>query len=109
MPPTIIGFHGNIDIQFPATQVKRDDNHGQAVSPYSLYARQLSERLGGQLPQWLEELSTGNIPSAVHRPEVALTDADESKIYSLEGCYLGNSLTVLPAGIYIINGRKVVR
>lgn len=109
MPPTIIGFHGNIDIQFPATQVKRDDNHGQAVSPYSLYARQLSERLGGQLPQWLEELSSGNIPSAVHRPEVASTDADESKIYSLEGCYLGNSLNVLPAGIYIINGRKVVR
>lgn len=32
----------------------------------------------------------------------------EKKVYSLQGTYLGNSLRNLPAGVYIINGKKSV-
>lgn len=32
----------------------------------------------------------------------------ETKVYSLQGTYLGNSLRNLPAGVYIINGKKSV-
>lgn len=32
----------------------------------------------------------------------------EKKVYSLQGTYLGNSLNNLPAGVYIINGKKSI-
>lgn len=31
------------------------------------------------------------------------------RIYSVEGTYMGNSLETLPHGVYIVNGKKVVR
>lgn len=33
---------------------------------------------------------------------------DDGKIYNLSGVYVGNELNVLPAGIYIRNGKKVI-
>ena len=45
LPPTIVGFHG-ADVQFVASQVKIDQDHGKAVTPWSLYEAQLQRRLG---------------------------------------------------------------
>lgn len=54
LPPTIIGFHG-ANINFRSEEVKRNDNHGQQVTPYSLYEAQLRARLG-YVPAWLNSL-----------------------------------------------------
>ena len=45
LPPTIVGFHG-AGVQFVASQVKIDQDHGKAVTPWSLYEAQLQRRLG---------------------------------------------------------------
>lgn len=35
--------------------------------------------------------------------------ADDKRIFTLSGQYVGTQLSRLPKGIYIVNGRKVVR
>lgn len=46
--------------------------------------------------------------------ETAIDNVEETKyiangIYSVTGVYMGNNINLLPAGIYIINGKKVVK
>lgn len=47
-------------------------------------------------------------PTAI---EAVTTDAPAKKqgIYNLHGVRLGNDLDRLPAGVYIVNGKKVVK
>lgn len=40
---------------------------------------------------------------------VATSEAEDKKIYSLSGVYLGTDLDSLPHGVYIIGGKKVVK
>ena len=89
--------------------MKLNENQGVTVSPYSLYEAQLTRRLGS-LPQWVTDLkgidpTTGiqavTAPSANRRPQ--------SGCYNLAGQYLGNDFAALSRGVYIVNGRKVVK
>jgi hypothetical protein len=41
--------------------------------------------------------------------ETVSAHAFQTGVYSLLGQYLGNDVTVLPAGIYISNGQKIVK
>lgn len=109
MPPTIVGLHG-VDVNwYDENEMKLNENQGVTVSPYSLYEAQLTRRLGS-LPQWVTDLkgidpTTGiqavTAPSANRRPQ--------SGCYNLAGQYLGNDLAALSRGIYIVNGKKVVK
>ena len=45
-------------------------------------------------------------PTAIFKPEVnTLTN---NRVYNLRGQYMGDSLSGLPAGLYIVNGKKVI-
>ena len=35
--------------------------------------------------------------------------ATDGKVYSINGAYLGDDITKLPHGIYIVNGQKIVK
>ena len=44
----------------------------------------------------------------IHAVELLQKDNKKSKIYSIHG-HLGTDLTTLPKGIYIVNGKKMVK
>ena len=46
-------------------------------------------------------------PSGIEKP--TQTTSQNNKVYSIYGAFLGDSLDGLPAGIYIVNGKKVVK
>ena len=35
--------------------------------------------------------------------------ATDGRVYSINGAYLGDDITKLPHGIYIVNGQKIVK
>lgn len=45
-------------------------------------------------------------PTGLEKVEV--NAPKNNKIYNLRGQYMGNNLNMLPAGVYIVNGKKVV-
>ena len=45
----------------------------------------------------------------IHAVELLQKDNKKSKIYSIHGQYLGTDFTTLPKGIYIVNGKKMVK
>lgn len=46
--------------------------------------------------------------TGISRPSVAEARPTVSRVYNLNGQYMGASLSGLPKGIYIVNGRKVI-
>ena len=52
--------------------------------------------------------SSDNIITAIESIGVD-AGSKTNKVYSIEGCYMGDTLEGLPHGIYIVNGKKVVR
>ena len=59
---------------------------------------------------FLDEVSVPKpVPSAIQGVRIRPTAKPDNRIYSLEGQYLGTELEVLPRGIYIRNGKKIVR
>ena len=47
--------------------------------------------------------------TAVDEIEVDPTVDTESAIYSVDGMYMGTNLDILPRGVYIVNGKKVIK
>ena len=45
-------------------------------------------------------------PSGIFKPEV--NTQNDRRVYNLSGQYMGDSLNALPAGLYIVNGKKVI-
>lgn len=45
-------------------------------------------------------------PTSIYKVDV--NTPDDNKIYNLRGQYMGDNLSVLPAGLYIVNGKKVI-
>ena len=41
--------------------------------------------------------------------ETVSAHAFQTGVYSLLGQYMGNDVTVLPAGVYVVNGKKVIK
>ena len=59
---------------------------------------------------FLDEVSVPKpVPSAIQGVRIRPTAKPDNRIYSLEGQYLGTEIEVLPRGIYIRNGKKIVR
>ena len=59
---------------------------------------------------FLDEVSVPKpVPSGIQGVRIRPTAKPDNRIYSLEGQYLGTELEVLPRGIYIRNGKKIVR
>ena len=110
MPPTIVGLHGVEVTWYDESEMKLNENQGITVSPYSLYEAQLTRRLGS-LPQWVTDLKDTDPTTGIK----AVTASEpghlqpNSGCFSLAGMFLGNDLAALPRGIYIVNGRKVVK
>lgn len=52
------------------------------------------------------KISFSSIPNAITHPYM-LTDK-VMKVYNLNGQYVGNTLTNLPKGVYIVNGHKLI-
>lgn len=50
-----------------------------------------------------------NESQAVISPAADKTFSYDSSIYSLSGQYLGEDITALPKGVYILNGQKIIR
>lgn len=53
-----------------------------------------------------EIVAIAKMPTAIENTEVK---ADKKGIYTLTGQYLGENFHALPAGVYVINGKKVVK
>lgn len=50
-----------------------------------------------------------NVPDPSGVEEIGAADGDAGEIYNLQGISLGKDLKVLPAGIYIRNGKKILK
>lgn len=75
---------------------------GDVITPFSMYLRSTTgaEKIGVSLPS---DFITNDI-------NVVNTDRQESHtIYTLDGMAVGRSLNGLKHGIYVINGKKVIR
>ena len=58
---------------------------------------------------WLNEMTVKQ-PVETGIGHIALTPgATAARIYTLSGTYAGTRLSALPKGIYIVNGKKVVK
>ncbi|GAL82064.1 hypothetical protein JCM19274_2775 [Algibacter lectus] len=55
VPPIIVGFHGS-GTTFNENEVQINESHGVPVKPESLFESQLELRLGGSLPEWINEV-----------------------------------------------------
>ncbi len=58
------------------------------------------------VPARFEVLGAAKVPTAISNIEV---EANENGIYSVTGQFMGHDFTNLPAGVYIVNGVKVVK
>lgn len=57
-------------------------------------------------PARFEVVAIAKVPTAIENVEEA---AKATGIYTLAGQYMGRDFTVLPAGVYVVNGVKVVK
>jgi len=57
-------------------------------------------------PARFEVVTIAKVPTAIENVEEA---AKATGIYTLAGQYMGRDFTVLPAGVYVVNGVKVVK
>ncbi|WP_276894432.1 DUF4955 domain-containing protein [Hallella bergensis] len=78
LPPTIVGLHGDYDMQFDDGQTKRDESHGKAVFPRSLYAAQLERRLG-KMPDWLVDLEKADHRKALGKTWILNMPTEQDK------------------------------
>lgn len=110
MPPVMVGFHGNVaDLHFNSDEIKRNESYGLAeVAHPSLYRAQIQERLH-KIPDWLDELDRVDLTTGLGRGAVGTLQPADGRIYNLEGQYMGSDLNTLPRGIYIVDGKKVMR
>jgi hypothetical protein len=53
-----------------------------------------------------EIVSRANMPTAIENTEV---NANVKGIYTITGQYLGENFDILPAGVYVVNGVKIVK
>ncbi|MCF0191825.1 MAG: hypothetical protein HUK05_00020 [Prevotella sp.] len=126
-----VSMHGNID---PENISGTDSNEKTADGykyTYIVSSNQLKQVTVGKTSKnkgyrgWLDILAKPNKDNAASAPimefylnaegeatgivEVKKEDSKEATVYNLSGCMLGKSLDKLPAGVYIINNKKVVK
>ena len=58
------------------------------------------------VPARFEVLGTAKVPTAIENVEAA---AKANGIYTVTGQFLGHDFTSLPAGVYVVNGVKIVK
>lgn len=58
------------------------------------------------VPARFEIIAAAKVPTSIENVEAA---AKASGIYSIAGQFLGNDFSVLPAGVYVVNGVKIVK
>ena len=59
------------------------------------------------VPKTIRFHVSGDDATGINEVNNAIGEAAH-KVYNLQGVYMGNDQTVLPAGLYIVNGKKVI-
>lgn len=62
------------------------------------------------IQQWLKDIDYSNLLSGITDIESDLTQSSKKEVYDLKGVCLGNELTMMPKGIYIVRqGDKAIK
>ena len=84
----------------------RDNLTGTETELVSGNTYSFSAPVNSKIEGRFEIVATAKMPTAIENTEVK---ADKKGIYTLTGQYLGENFHALPAGVYVINGKKVVK
>lgn len=111
---TIISFRSGDNAEYTLTFGKvngedyllRDNATGMtmAIAEGSTYT--FTQEANTTVPARFEIIGIAKTPTAI---ENVGAEAKAHGIYSIAGQFLGNDFTVLPAGVYVVNGVKVVK
>ena len=86
--------------------VLRDNLTGTETEIVSGNAYNFSAPANSKIEGRFEIVAAAHMPTAIEDVEV---NANVKGIYTLTGQYLGENFHALPAGVYVINGKKVVK
>jgi len=84
----------------------RDNLTGTETELVSGNTYSFSAPVNSKIEGRFEIVAIAKMPTAIENTEVK---ADKKGIYTLTGQYLGENFHALPAGVYVINGKKVVK
>ena len=92
----------NVSLEGYALRDNLTDTETPLVSGYTYnFSAPANSKIEGRF-----EIVAAKLPTAIEDVEV---NANVKGIYSLTGQYLGENFHALPAGVYVINGKKVVK
>ena len=86
--------------------VLRDNVTGAEVAIFAGNAYEFAAQPNSVIEGRFEIIKAAKMPTAIENTEVK---ANVKGIYTLTGQYLGEDFSVLPAGVYVVNGVKIVK
>ena len=111
---TIISFRSGDNSEYTMTFGKvngedyllRDKVTGMTIAIAEGATYTFTQEANTTVPARFEIVGRHNTPTAIENVEA---EAKAHGIYSIAGQFLGNDFTVLPAGVYVVNGVKIVK
>ena len=111
---TIISFRSGDNSEYTLTLGKvngedyllRDNATGMTMAIAEGATYTFTQEANTTVPARFEIISIAKMPTAIENIEV---EAKAHGIYNVAGQFLGNDFTVLPAGVYVVNGVKIVK
>lgn len=86
--------------------VLRDNVTGQVISIEEGATYEFAAQPNSTIANRFEIVSRANMPTAIENTEVK---ANVKGIYTIMGQYLGENFDILPAGVYVVDGVKIVK
>lgn len=111
---TIISFRSGDNAEYSLTFGKvngedyllRDNVTGMTMAIAEGATYTFTQEVNTTVPARFEIVGRHNTPTAIENVEA---EAKAHGIYNVAGQFLGNDFTVLPAGVYVVNGVKIVK
>ena len=111
---TMLSFRAGNDTQYTINFTNvlgedyalRDNVTGQVITLTEGASYSFMQEANSTVPARFEIVGRQNMPTAIDNVEEA---AKATGIYTITGQYLGRDFSNLPAGVYIVNGVKVVK
>lgn len=80
----------------------------QTEAVYAVLTTPVFPKFTGMYEFRTSEITVTGTPTGIQQVEAAASSAVQP-IYDLNGRYVGNNLSALPKGVYVVNGKKVVK
>lgn len=101
-----VNYTLSVEAVFGKAYAIRDNMTGKVIAIEEGTTYEFAAQPNSTVEGRFEIIGRNNVPTAIENTEVK---ANVKGIYSITGQYLGEDFNALPAGIYVVNGVKIVK